>query len=105
MRIGSLNEAAAKLGVSRQQLDRLASQGKLHTIHSEHPKAPVFTTDQALRDAGFEPPESFGEPSVEAILTDLARNLASELLQIIAEQRQKIDELERRVRALEALHS
>jgi len=61
MGIGSLTEAAAKVGVSRPQLDRLVSQGKLQVLRGEHPKAPVFVTDAALREAGFELPTDFGE--------------------------------------------
>jgi predicted DNA-binding transcriptional regulator AlpA len=48
MRIGSLTEAAAKLGVTRPHLDRLVSQGKLQVLRGEHPKAPVFGPNPTL---------------------------------------------------------
>src|SRR5215211_2900538 len=83
MRIGSLTEAAAKLGVSRPRLERLVSQGTLHVLRGEHPKAPVFVTDEALRKAGFEPPDEFGEISAETVITEAIEAVLSEMWQRI----------------------
>jgi hypothetical protein len=105
MRIGSLTEAAAKLGMSRPQLERLVSQGKLHIFRGEHPKAPVFVTDEALKAAGFEPPDEFGEISAETVITEAVEAFLSEMWQRIEVQDRVIEELKAQVQALTALHS
>src|SRR5215475_15562076 len=105
MRIGSLTEAAAKLGVTRPQLERLVSQGTLHVLRGEHPKAPVFVSDQALREAGYEPPESFGEVSAETLMEEVARAALQELRREVAELCRELQEQKSRLRALESLHT
>src|SRR5262245_51104720 len=105
MRIGSLTEAAAKLGVSRPQLDRLVSQGTLQVLRGEHPKAPVFVTDDVLRAAGFEPPVDFGELSAETMIKEAVGGVIAEMSALIQAQARVNEELKSRVRALESLHT
>ena len=104
MRIGSLTEAASKLGVSRPQLERLVSQGKLHILRGEHPKAPVFVTDEALREAGFEPPDEFGEISAETVIDEAVKAALGEMEERIKAQDRVIEDLKAQIRVLTGLH-
>jgi hypothetical protein len=105
MRIGSLPEAASKLEVTRLQLERLVSQGTLHVLRGDHPKAAVFVMDEALRAAWFEPPAHFGEPSAETLIREVVDRWLAELLQAIADEDKESQESKIRLRALESLHT
>jgi hypothetical protein len=105
MRIGSFTEAAAKLRVSRPQMERLVSQGKLHILRGEHPKAPVLVTNESLREAGFEPPDEFGEVSAETVMDGAVKAILGEMEERIKAQDRVIEDLKGQVRVLSGLHA
>lgn len=103
MNLVPFSVAIATTGLSRRQVEKLVSDGRLTIVRGEGKSAPIYVSVESLRALGYDPPD--GEPTVEELVTRQVNALMADLLAENDTLRREVEDLRQRLRTVERLHA